>query len=152
MKNDINENKALSQTSVKCRFFAQYYGQEILKVSDFDGKFMKWYILGEILDNIKDYDCILLKHISKISDEECIFIGTEILDIPIGLINYEHKIIYVKNVLINELNKNVSQIGKVNVVYSNFYLLDYLRNQGYAVPFLSYSVQNLIDFGWVQLL
>lgn len=152
---DISKNAELQQsciTAVKSRFFAQYYGQEILKVSDFDGKFMKWHILGENLDNIKDYECILLKHISTISEDECIFIGTEILDIPTGLINYEHKVSYVKNVIINQLNKNITKIGKVDVVYSNFYLLDYLRKQGYAVPFLNYSVQNLINLGWVQLI
>ena len=137
---------------IKTLLFAQYYGQEILKVSNFDGKFIKFHILGETIDNIKDYDCILLKHISKITDEECIFIGTNILQIPAGLINYEHKIVYVKNVIINELNKNITQIGNVNVIYSNFYLLDYLREQGYAVPFLNYSVQDLINLKIIELI
>ena len=146
-EHEQTNNEALNKTDVKCRFFAQYLYQDVL-IIDRDNV---WKITGEVLDNIKYYDFITLKHISKITEDECIFIGTEILDIPTGLINYEHKVSYVKNVLINQLNKNVSQIGKVNVIYSNFYLLDFLRKQGYATPFLNYSVQELINIGWLQL-
>jgi hypothetical protein len=147
MISDNTQTPQLPQNAVKCRFFAQYLYQDVLII---DNNHI-WKVTGEVLDNIKDYEFITLKHISKITDEECIFIGTNILKIPTGLINYDHKVSYVKNVILNQLNKNISQIGNVNVIYSNFYLLDYLRKQGYAVPFMGYSVQELINFGWVLL-
>lgn len=34
-------------------------------------------------------------------------------------------------------------------VYS--YLIDYLRSKGYVVPFMEYSIEELIDLGWVEL-
>jgi hypothetical protein len=147
METKKTQTEQLTQDAVKCRFFSQYLYQDVLII---DNDHI-WKVTGEVLDNIKDYEFITLKHISKITDEECIFIGTNILKIPIGLINYDHKVSYVKNVILNQLNKNISQIGNVNVIYSNFYLLDYLRKQGYAVPFMGYSVQELINFGWVLL-
>lgn len=152
---DISKNTELQQsciTAVKSRFFAQYYGQEILR----------WHQWIETTNNgkvdlsipaiEKEGWFIELKHLSQINDEDCIFIGTNILAIPTGLINYEHKVVYVKNVITNQLNKNITHIGKENVIYSNFYLLDFLRSKGYAVPFMEYSIDDLISFGWVQLL
>lgn len=145
----LNENEALNKTDVKCRFFAQYLYQDVLIID----KDNTWKITGEILDNIKDYDFITLKHLSKITDDECIFIGTNILKIPVGLINYDHKISYVKNILNSGWNNNFTGIGNEDrYVFSNFYLLDYLRSKSYAVTFMNYSVQELINFGWVQLI
>ena len=31
-------------------------------------------------------------------------------------------------------------------------VIDFLRSKGYAVPFMEYSVDDLVSFGWVQLL
>jgi len=33
-----------------------------------------------------------------------------------------------------------------------FQEIDYLRSKGYALPFMEYSVEDLISFGWVRLL
>jgi hypothetical protein len=30
--------------------------------------------------------------------------------------------------------------------------VDYLRSKGYALPFMEYSVEDLVSFGWVKLL
>jgi len=37
--------------------------------------------------------------------------------------------------------------------YQNFQQsqIDYLRLKGYAVPFMEYSVEDLVSFGWVRL-
>jgi len=34
---------------------------------------------------------------------------------------------------------------------NKFEVVDFLRSKGYAVPFLEYSVEDLIFFGWVRL-
>jgi hypothetical protein len=39
-----------------------------------------------------------------------------------------------------------------NFVESDIYLTDYLRSKGYALPFMEYTVDNLVSFGWVQFL
>lgn len=148
---DNTENEALSIARIKSRFFAQYWG---VKCFEWKPENSIGVQIEEVNSQIeKYYNCgfILLKHLSQITDEECIFIGTNILAIPTGLINYEHKVVYVKNVITNQLNKSITHIGKDNVIYSNFYLLDFLRSKGYAVPFMKYSVDELILFGWMQL-
>lgn len=35
---------------------------------------------------------------------------------------------------------------------NKFQVVDYLRSKGYALPFMDYSVDDLVSFGWVQLL
>ena len=35
---------------------------------------------------------------------------------------------------------------------NKFEVVDYLRSKGYAIPFMEYSIEDLISFGWVQLL
>lgn len=42
--------------------------------------------------------------------------------------------------------------GSKNFVKFNQEQTDFLRLKGYAVPFMEYSVEDLISFGWVQLL
>ena len=31
------------------------------------------------------------------------------------------------------------------------YEVDYLRNKGYALPWMNLSVQDMVDYGWIKL-
>jgi hypothetical protein len=34
----------------------------------------------------------------------------------------------------------------------NHEAIDYLRSRGYALPYLNFSVKDLVSFGWVKLI
>ena len=132
MKNlDTNQTEQLNETAVKCRFFAQYLGQEVLR----------WHQWVETKQNSKvDLSIpaiekkgwfIKLKPVSKITDEDAIsmYRGLEI--------NYESA---------NQFLEDYKSIGFLEQSE-----VDFLRSKGYVVPFMNYSVEDLVSFGWVQL-
>ena len=125
MKNDNTEDKALNKTDVKCRFFAQYYELEVAKHST------KNYFVKHILDKVGENYFLELKPLSKITDEDAILMyrGLER--------NYESS---------NQFLEDYKSIGFLEQSE-----VDYLRSKGYAVPFMEYSVDDLISFGWVRL-
>jgi hypothetical protein len=131
MKNDINENKALSQTSVKSRFFAQYWGTKTLYVGGV-GKVE----VGNGGWNLKHPDFFLqLKPISKITDED----AEKLMQLEA----------FIDGFLSDDFLNYLIELKKG---YCNkFEAIDYLRSKGYAVPFMEYSVEDLVSFGWVQL-
>ena len=125
MKTENNENEALNKTDVKCRFFAQYYELEVAKHST------KNYFVKHILDKVGENYFLELKPLSKITDEDAIsmYRGLER--------NYESA---------NQFLEDYKSIGFLEQSE-----VDYLRSKGYAVPFMEYSVDDLISFGWVRL-
>jgi hypothetical protein len=46
-------------------------------------------------------------------------------------------------------------LNKYDDIYESNHIqiaIDYLRSKGYALPFLNYSVEDLVSFGWVKLI
>ncbi len=130
--NSIKPDPQSLQMAVKSRFFAQYWGTKTLYVGGV-GKVE----VGNGGWNLKRPDFFLqLKPLSKITDEDA------------GKIPYRNS---SDNIIgyytAKSLNKNIECIG----FYTNEEI-DNLRLLGYAVPFMEYSVDDLISFGWVQLL
>lgn len=145
---EISKNAQVPQcdkTTVKCRFFAQYWGQNILSSTHFENikAVMFNYDLFGALNTAKGLISateafktyfLWLKPLSKITDEDLEFI-------------YQNKKINV------DIDKDVYLSKKLsNFVESDIYLTDYLRSKGYALPFMEYSVEDLVSFGWVQLI
>ena len=128
--NNSNTKQAeqLNETAVKCRFFAQYWGQQVQR---YENNNYKKVVNGFIETNLQDKDYLLLKPISKITDEDAIsmYRGLER--------NYESA---------NQFLEDYKSIGFL--VQSE---VDFLRSKGYAVPFMNYSVEDLVKMGWVQL-
>ena len=112
----------------KARFFAQYWGQQVQR---YENNNYKKVVNGFIETNLQDKDYLLLKPISKITDEDAIsmYRGLER--------NYESA---------NQFLEDYKSIGFL--VQSE---VDFLRSKGYAVPFMNYSVEDLVKMGWVQL-
>ena len=82
--------------------------------------------------NLKHPDFFLqLKPLSKITDEDAIsmYRGLER--------NYESA---------NQFLEDYKSIGFLEQSE-----VDFLRSKGYAVPFMGYSVEDLVSFGWVRL-
>ena len=127
MEKSINEKEQCVQTDVKCRFFAQYWGTKTMYVGG-----VGLVEVGKGGWNLKHPDFFLqLKPLSKITDEDAIsmYRGLER--------NYESA---------NQFLEDYKSIGFLEQGE-----VDFLRSNGYAVPFMNYSVDDLVSFGWVRL-
>ena len=127
MKKSINDKEQCVQTDVKCRFFAQYWGTKTMYVGG-----VGLVEVGKGGWNLKHPDFFLqLKPLSKITDEDAIsmYRGLER--------NYESS---------NQFLEDYKSIGFLEQSE-----VDFLRSKGYAVPFMGYSVDDLVKIGWVQL-
>ena len=124
---DNTENEALNKTDVRSRFFAQYWGTKTLYIGG-----VGLVELGTGGWNLKHPVFFLqLKPLSKITDEDAIsmYRGLER--------NYESA---------NQFLEDYKSIGFLEQSE-----VDFLRSKGYAVPFMGYSVEDLVSFGWVRL-
>ena len=124
---DTNQAEQLNETVVKCRFFAQYWGTKTMYVGG-----VGLVEIGNGGWNLKHPDFFLqLKSLSKITDEDAIsmYRGLER--------NYESA---------NQFLEDYKSIGFLEQSE-----VDFLRSKGYAVPFMGYSVDDLVKIGWVQL-
>jgi len=153
MNTDKN-NTQLPQSSVKCRFFAQYQFSHVCfegisnsawntDVDCIKGYFVNNGDRGKIF--MQDTIALQLKPLSKITNEDVIYcvelMGKKVFD---GEING-----FKETFIEAFINKEF---------YGTFYpyrvceIVDYLRFKGYAIPFMNYSIDELISFGWVKLL
>jgi hypothetical protein len=116
-------------TTIKEKFFAQYFGQNIIYSPNF--KNQQFCITYKTIRWVNAGYFIKLKPLSEINDEDAAEIqritGTNHLP---------------KQPLIYACLKKSDAIP----------VIDYLRSKGYAVPFMEYSVDDLISFGWVKLI
>lgn len=143
---NLPQNPPLQQTAVKCRFFAQYWkqkyqinNQSIFEINE------RSFPLSDISE-----EKILLKSLNNIEKDDLISICG----------NTKREIIEAK--LISMFNSKGITYLEVKLIYVNGWsefsfpvekqkTIDYLRLKGYAVPFMEYSVEDLISFGWVRL-
>ena len=115
----------LPQMDVKSRFFAQYWGQ----LYEFKNTKTKWRVNEGCfpLEN-GDNERLILTDLKNITDEDCLFVGKCLAKMK-GDYSEEETFIY---------NQNAKAV-------------DYLRSKGYALPFMEYSVDDLVKFDWVRL-
>lgn len=122
IENELSKDTETQQsciTSVKSRFFAQYWGQDVCQTKG-----------GSYLE---------LKPLSKITDED----AEELLP----FVSFQFSSKYTDEQIKEEIKKSV-----LDTEMMPFELFDFLRSKGYALPYMNYSVDDLISFGWVQLL
>lgn len=166
MKTEINsENKA--------RFFALYWGQEVLQDYGRKGNVNTYTI--EYLDGDRSNQWIILKPLSKISDEDAVEVAKIMAASSSVYFAYEktewgvdRKNATGRQVWVYEKNK--SNNNSIAVCYINFSgsvyfntengvrlftddlsVYDYLRSRGYALPWMGISVEKQIEAGWVKL-
>lgn len=134
----------LPQTDVKCRFFAQYWMQNVKTSENNQKKGLKpLQINAHSLQYVDNDSFLELKSLSKIFDEDAI----EVAKIFGAKEDFE----FIGKVLCNTIFDNSDSESETVIYNSNAKAIDYLRFKGYAVPFMKYSVGNLISFGWVRL-
>lgn len=139
---DKDQAKQLNETAVKCRFFAQYWGTKTMYVGG-----VGLVEIGTGGWNLRHPDFFLeLKPLSKITDED---------------IKQWAYLIFKSEFQIIELYRNASDVWVIiNEDEVPFFIqpqdcnamqIDFLRSKGYAVPFMEYSVDELISLGWMRL-
>ena len=131
---DTNQVEQLNETAVKCRFFAQYYGVRVFQNEANKPHNLPNYSYPLTIEkNFTHslYEFLELKPISKITNEDAISMYR-----GLGR-NYESA---------NQFLEDYKSIGFLEQGE-----VDFLRSNGYAVPFMNYSVDDLVSFGWVRL-
>jgi hypothetical protein len=138
MNTNNSQAPQLPQTDVKSRFFAQYYGQEILRWH----QWVKETPDGKVDLSIPAIDkkgwFIKLKPLSKITKND-------LEKLKFGNISNK-RVTFIFDSYDRHWNSSCGSYGTLLLKD-----IDYLRSRGYAVPFMEYSVDDLVSFGWVQL-
>jgi len=127
---------------VKCRFFVQYWGVKCMYVGG-----VGLVEIGKGGWNLKHPDFFLeLKPLSKLSDNDIKHWAYLIFDSE-----FEIKDIYQNaNGVWVIINKNEVPFF-IQPNDCNMKQIDYLRSRGYVVPFMEYSIEDLVRLGWVRV-
>ena len=128
MKNKELENKT--------RFFAQYWGQKYI----LDNGTLYWTVNHRAFP-VDETACLELKTLSKINDEDAMT-AIRIVKVYVrkdGAYVTEH--VPIENIKKSFLDVPVWRLD----------LADFLRSKGYALPFMEYSIEDLINKGWIRL-
>ena len=128
--NKLNTNTQLIQTDVKSSFFGQYFEQIVAKETKFPNSPTINTTTVFLINALSNYH-LELKPLSKITNED-------------ALKCWENDNYNASEDDIKEVSRLFLEMTAVNS--------DYLRSKGYAIPFMKHSVDDLISFGWVQLL
>jgi len=118
----------------KAKFFAQYWGQNVLHRKD--GSYVSVCFLNPIKDRY-----LFLKPLSSITDEDAIEVGRIVFP---NLTDTQ--LILVKDGVVNIFSSgwNIDGLRMLKI-------FDYLRWEGYALPWMGLSVGKQIEYGWVKL-
>lgn len=144
------EQETFEETNTKSKFFAQYWGQNVLYFKHKVGTspIDAVNICGKgVNDQVKE-GFLKLKQLSEITYEDAKIIADNSNIILQESLPLEYK--STGRMSISELTINLEKRKKTNDW--NYFQGQYLVSKGYAIPFMEYSVDDLISFGWLQLL
>lgn len=138
MNTEINPSaKAEPKTDVKCRFWGQYLEQIVAKETIYPNSPTINTTTVLLINELLNYH-LELKPLSKLTDED----AKELLP----FVSFQFSSRYTDEKIKEEIRKSVLDTEMMPLD-----LTDYLRSKGYALPFMEYSVEDLISFGWVRL-
>jgi hypothetical protein len=138
MKNmESSTDSALDMGVIKCRFFGQYLEQIVAKETGYPKSPTINVTTVLLINDISKYH-LELKTLSKITDEDANTL------IPFVSMNFSSR--YTEEYIREQIKKDIIDVRNVS---AKFY--DILRFKGYALPFLEYSIEDLVSFGWVRL-
>lgn len=113
----------------KAKFFALYFGQEVRVWKELPENKCNVGYASLSTDAIRQ-SYLKLKDISSITDEDLKMI-TKIKD-----------------------SKNLIGIIQKNKIDSTYFIqqqIDYLRSKGYAITYMTLSVEKQIEYGWIKI-
>ena len=135
----------------KARFFALYQFSHVCfeGISNSVWNTERCTVFGYFINNddegkiyVKDASALMLYPLSKIKEEDVKYICIDFAGINENRYNqfsFEEKKSHVL--------ETISDFTDTNVV-----LVDYLRFKGYALPFMGFSVDELVEMKWIKLL
>lgn len=130
--------------NLKTLFFAQYWGQKVAKYPK-SVSVLKWPVDDAISCGVENRHLELIP-LSKISDNHAIEYFDILWHESHKSKSKEFKIEYGKEWANNLLSERFGLIPS-NILNG----IDYLRSKGYALPFMQYSVADLVNLGWIEL-
>jgi len=134
----------------KFKFFGSYWGTNCAYVSIEDAEDRGPFKVNLCDWKVKHEDAYLaLTPLSQISDEDAIFIQTILEDAVGKEIKPRHKNMILRQG--KKLAENINENG-FNLLCSIdkiLYIVDYLRSKGYALPYLNYSIEDLVEMKWI---
>jgi len=116
----------------RAKFFAQYYGQKVLKHRDWEvcccnnPSLEDWQANGMLLE-LKSFDSISDEDLNMIFNAE----GEESIDLLVKFL--------------------MGGLGRYTPLYISA-TIDKVRAAGYAYPFMGLDVKTLVEYGWVKLM
>lgn len=142
MNTDTHQAPQFPQMDVKSRFFAQYWGLIVAK----ETKYPKSPTINTttvlLINELSNYH-LELKPLSKITDEDAIVVAK--------IFGMKEDFEFIGKMLCTTMFDNSDSESETVIFNSNAKAVDYLRSKGYALPFMEYSVEDLVSFGWVRL-
>jgi hypothetical protein len=140
MNTDTPQTPQLPQNAVKCRFFAQYWGQ----FYEFKNTKTTWRINEGAFPLEKEgNERLILTDLKNITNEDAIDVAK--------IFGMTEDFEFIGKILCNTIFDNSDSESETTIYNSNAKAVDYLRSKGYALPFMEYSVKDLVSFDWVRL-
>lgn len=143
MNRNNSQVQPLDKTAVKCKFFGQYLEQIIAKETKYPNSPTINTTSVLLIDELSNYH-LELKPLSKITDEDAIVVAK--------IFGMTEDFEFIGKMLCTTMFDNSDSESETSIFNSNAKAVDYLRSKGYALPFRIYSVEDLVSFGWVQLI
>jgi len=145
----------------KARLFAQYWGQSVWSHLENDEDLTDYTVNQDICIS-HDMDCLLLKPLSSINDEDAVKVA-KILHPNVKEWQKPYK--QMKDIWIDSDDESEAYVvfteelfetsGGEFITYDNFlkvmFAIDYLRSKRYALPFMNLSVEKQLEYGWIKL-
>lgn len=108
----------------KAKFFAQYWGQEVLLWHQWTNPNERSKIGSTPMRNPNGWS-LSLKPLSLITDEDKEYIGYS--------------------------ESYIDMLKKCNVSKIDSFVADYLRSKSCALPWMGLSVETMVEYGWIKL-
>lgn len=124
----------------KARFFVQYWGQDVLKLT----KNLPMAMLDSHNINVNILSSYLeLKPLSLITDEDAIEVAIQN--------RFKGKNIEAQIKVGREILTRIKANVEFDPICMPLETGDYLRSKGYAIPWMELSVENMVEAGWIKL-
>jgi hypothetical protein len=132
------------ELDIKMKFYAQYFGQKIVR-SEFVEQARNLTTVNAncfAFPHLIINSCLKLKSIENITDEDKNIIEQSI-------IGFVDKLFFVGCFGYIDCKSAISE--NIITTFLNSYHFDFLRSKGYAVPFMEYSIDDLIKMNFIKI-
>ena len=137
----------LNTTENKLKFFAQYFGQRVLKNKNLNEPFNKNVVYDMLFDSYVnkhiDFFYLELRSIDSITDDECVEYFNLLYD---NSRRNQEKIIAIKSDI-----KRGKMFRQLLHFEKSIIALDFLRSKGFLVPFMNLKTDQILEFGWAKI-